>query len=352
MGTDTFNADTNELDFDLESAQDEVSEELFGSAPEGEETTAGKDSAEAAKKEVPEKEVPEAAEGAKGKPEAEAATAPPADSATPPSDETSDDSSSAPGTWRKEAKAEWDKLPATVREEILKREADMFRGIEGYRADAALGNTVKQIVQPHLAFFQRTGENPLQLLNNLTQAHIHLSSAPPAQRRELFLQVAKSYGVDLLSEPAYVDPAVASLQTELHTVKSQLQSRMQMEADAERSKLKSQLDAFIADPKNEHVNDVLEDMAKLLQGGVASSLEDAYQKACRLSPAVQAKELARQREVEAQKAKESAAEKAAAARQAASANVRTKSKPASAATPVGTMDDTLHETLAGIKARS
>lgn len=347
MGKDKFDVEANEIDFDIESAREELSEGLFSGAvnyevPEGEKPQAKPTEGEAL--EAPAEEA--SVESPEAKPESEGKV----DDTPEPSDEPTP--SAAPDTWRKEAKAEWDKIPAAVREEILKREADMFRGIEGYRADAALGNNVKQIVQPHLQFFQKTGENPLQLLNNLTQAHIQLSTAPAPQRRALFLQVAKSYGVDLLSEPAYVDPTVASLQTELHAVKSQLQSRAQTEADAERSKLKSQLDAFIADPKNEFVQEVLPEMAQLLQGNVASSLEDAYEKACRLSPSVQAKQLTRQREVEAARQKEQADAKAAAAKQAASANVRTKSKPASAATPVGTMDDTLQETLAGIKARS
>jgi len=338
---DKFDADKNEMSFDFEAAQSELGEDLFGVEVEEKvevEATANVPE-EAEEKEAAPVETPEA-------PPVE--ETPEAEKSEPEAAETS----AAPETWRKEAKEEWGNLPATVQAEILKREQDMFRGIESYRASAALGNNVKQIIQPHLHFFERSRENPLQLLSNLTQAHVILSTAPPARRRELFFEVAKSYGVDLQSEPAFIDPQVANLQNELYAVKSQMQSREAAEQATAREQLKSQLDTFIADPKNVHVNEVLGDMAKLLQGGVASSLEDAYKKACQLSPAVQAKELARQRGAEAQKQKETAEARAAAARQATSANVRTKSKPASAATPVGTMDDTLQETLTTIRSRS
>lgn len=346
---DKYDADKNEVSFDFEAAQAELGQDLFGvevateveAAPETppEEVKAEPANAEPAAEAV-KSDTPAETPAAESQQEKEPTTA---TTATP---------SAAPETWRKEAKEEWDKLPATVQAEITKREQDMFRGIEGYRASATLGNNVKQFLEPHLHFFEQSRENPLQLLSNLTQAHVILSTAPPARRRELFLEVAKSYGVDILSEPAFVDPQVANLQNELYAVKSQMQSRVAAEQASAREQLRTQLDTFIADPKNTHVNEVLGDMAKLLQGGVASSLEDAYKKACQLSPTVQAKELARQQEAEVLKQRETAETRTAAARQATSANVRTKSKPASAATPVGTMDDTLQETLTAIRSRS
>ena len=39
-----------------------------------------------------------------------------------------------PNTWRKSARAEWDKLPNSVKDEIYKREADVERGVEGLKS--------------------------------------------------------------------------------------------------------------------------------------------------------------------------------------------------------------------------
>ena len=41
-----------------------------------------------------------------------------------------------PKTWRAEALAKWETLPAEVQREVLKREEDIFKGLESYKADA------------------------------------------------------------------------------------------------------------------------------------------------------------------------------------------------------------------------
>lgn len=347
--TDKFDADANEVEFDFEAARAELGEDLFGVTPEE-----GSPEEVEEVKEKTGKTGESADEAGKAEATPDSPEDPPAEGAEPPSDKVEESSgpTPAPDTWSKTAKEYWDGLPPPVQAEILKREKDVFQGIEQYRADAQLGGILKQIVTPHTQFFQRSGENPVQLLNNLAQAHVILSSAAPDRRRQLMLEVAKSYGVDLLSEPAYVDPTVANLQNELHSVKSQMQSRAEAEAAAERQRAKAELDAFIADPANVYVNDVLGEMGRLLEGRIASSLKDAYEQACRLNPVVHAKELTRLREEEANRLKKEAEAKVTAARQAASAHVRTKAKPASSATPVGTMDDTLQETLTSIRSRS
>lgn len=327
---DKFNSDNNEVEFDLKAASEQLGEELFGAslgeeppAPPVEEVPAEPSAPSAPSEEEPSEKDP----------------LPPA--STPP-----------PDTWKKEAKEQWATLSPEIQTEVLRREQEIFQGLEQYKADASIGNYLKQIVAPHQEFFTNSGENPVKLLNDLTQAHVILSTADPARRRELFLTVAKSYGVDLLSESAYIDPQVQSLQKELQGVKSQLHSRAQQEATAERQKLQLEIQTFFNDPANTYVNEVADDMARLLRSGMATNPKDAYEQAVRLNPTVYAKELSRVREEEAQRIKAESESKLDKARKASAANVRSKVKSASAATPVGTMDDTLLEQLATIKARS
>lgn len=118
---------------------------------------------------------------------------------------------------------------------------------------------------------------------------------------------------------------------------------------AERRK---EIETFAADPANPHFEEVSNDMVTLLQGGVCKTLPEAYEKAVWANPVTRAKEIARQQAEATRKAQETEAAKVAAARKATAANVRTSAKSGSATAPLGSIDDTLNETLAKIRSGS
>ena len=274
-------------------------------------------------------------------------------SAEPASTEPAPAPSAAPRTWRQEAAAEWAKLPPSVQAEVIKREEDMFRGIESYKADASFGKVVKGILDPYMPTLQQYGIDPAQQVQNLMSAHYKLALGSPEEKTAMFFQLAKDYGIQLgpQGETPYIDPTVQVLQTELHGLKSSLQMREAREASEIRSKLTSEIETFASNPANQYFNEVADDMAVLLRSGAAKDLADAYEKATWANPVTRAKEQARlQAETEAKLKKEAEA-KAAAARRTTAANIRTKPKAASGTAPLGSIEATLNETLAAIHAR-
>lgn len=261
----------------------------------------------------------------------------------------------APKTWRKEAAATWAALPAEAKAEIIKREEDIFKGIENYRVEANFGKTIKSVVAPYEGILRQHNIDPAQQIGNLMQAHYTLATGSPETRAQMFQKLAGDYGVDLSAlagaEPPYMDPAVKLLQSELAGVKSQLsaaEQHRQAEIAAANSK---QVDAFASDTKNIYFNEVADQMATLLQKGVVGTLQEAYDQAVWLNPVTRAKEVSRETAEAAKAAGAEAAAKAAAAKKATAANVRTSAKSGSAAAPLGSIDDTLAEALASIKAR-
>lgn len=261
-----------------------------------------------------------------------------------------------PKTWRKEAAATWAALPAEAKAEILKREEDIFKGIEAYKADAGFGKSLKGVMAPYMPILQQYNIDPVAQVQQLMNAHHTLALGTPQQKAALFQQLARDYQIDLgqltaTGEAPYIDPAVKDLQTQLQAVKSQLSSAEQARFTEVRQGLEKQIDAFAQDPANVHFNDVANDMAVLLEKGVCKTLPEAYERAVWMNPAVRAKEVARQQAEASKKAADDAAAKAAAARKSTAANVRTSAKSGSAAAPLGSMDDTLAEALAAIKAR-
>lgn len=258
----------------------------------------------------------------------------------------------APKTWRPEAAAKFATLPPEVQQEVLKREEDIFKGLEGYKADASIGKALKGVVQPYMHIFQAQGVDPIQQVSGLMRAHVALATGTPEQKQQFFQHLAKEYGVDLGGEAPYVDPQVAGLQKQLSDLQSRLNGREQQEADKARTTLQAEIDTFASDPAHQYFDEVANDIAGLLRSGAAKDLKDAYEKAIWANPITRAKEQARLTADAEAKAKAEAAEKAKQARKATGANVKSSAKAASGTAPLGSIDDTLNAALATIKSRA
>lgn len=267
---------------------------------------------------------------------------------TPTTEQPSEPALEAPRTWRKEASEKWATLPPEVQREVLKREEDIFRGLEAYKSDAHVGKSVQHILAPYLPILQAANLDPLQQIDGLMRAHHALATGTPEQKAAVFQRLAQEYQVSLGGETPYVDPQVAALQKQLSEVQSRLMGRERQEAEVARTTLQREIDTFAADPAHPHFDEVANDIAGLLRSGAAQNLSDAYEKAIWLNPVTRGKEQARLAALETAAAEKRAQE----ARRAASANVRSKSKSAGATAPTGSIDDTLAATLAAINGRA
>lgn len=262
-----------------------------------------------------------------------------------------------PKTWRAEALAKWETLPAEVQREVLKREEDIFKGLESYKADAQVGRSINQVLSPYLPMLQQAGISPVQQVESLMQAHHGLATGTPEQKQRFFSELARMYNVPLSGDLAgeespFTDPQVAALQKEIAALKSTTMDRERREAESVRVTLQKEIDSFAADPKNVYFDEVATDIAALLKSGTASTLAEAYEKAVWLNPATRAKEQSRLTAETEAKVKADAEAKAAAAKKATAANVRSSPKSASAAAPLGSIDDTLSAALNSIRSRA
>ncbi len=323
-------------DFDLAGAGDTISADLFGVSG-GEDGNGGN--------------ADDVNLDDNGGTDAGTASATPPAAGTPPAEE-GEGAPQPPKTWRPEAAAKFATLPPEVQQEVLKREEDIFKGLESYKADASIGKTLKGIMQPYMQVFQAQGVDPMQQVSGLMRAHVALATGTPEQKQQFFQHLAKEYGVDLDVEAPYVDPQVAGLQKQLADLQSRLNGREQQEANDARSKLQAEIDTFASDPAHQYFDEVANDIAGLLRSGAAKDLKDAYDKAIWANPITRAKEQARLTADAETKAKAEAAERAKQARKATGANVKSSAKAASGTAPLGSIDDTLSAALANIKSRA
>lgn len=247
-----------------------------------------------------------------------------------------------PNTWKKEVAAKWATLPPEVRAEVERREQDMHRGIEQYKAHAAFAQTIERAIAPYQQTLQQLGLSPDRAIGELMAADHKLRHGSPQEKVAYFAQLAHNYGIDLpaaAQHMAEVDPNVFALQNHAQQLQSQLQQYQQTAQQQAEDQLNSEIAAFAADPSHSHFQAVKGHMSALLQAGQAKDLADAYEQAVYANPVTRAAVL--QQQAAAQR--EEAAKKAQAAKAAASVNVpRRPAMPT--AQPIGSMDDTIRET--------
>jgi hypothetical protein len=207
-----------------------------------------------------------------------------------------------PDSWRKEVHGLWPQLPETIQEEIHRREADFFKGIETYKGKAAYTDRLSQILSPYEQIFSQNQIDPLHLINNFLTAHYKLSYGSPEEKRALWAQFATDYGIDSLEDSGFVDPQVAALQKEISGLKSRLDGQAQQELQVRQAQIAQDVQSFATDPKNIYFAEVYQDMVALVQGGVAKDLQSAYEKAIWQNPVTREKELARVSEEKAAEA--------------------------------------------------
>lgn len=226
----------------------------------------------------------------------------------------------APPSWSADAKAKFNELPPEVQREITRREAEVHKGFTQHDEQRTLGKTFQQVLAPHAAEFRAQGRNPVQEVTNMLAMDKFLRSAPIEQRVAVIHDIARGYGIDLANTPAPepVDPQVAAMQQRLQHLEG-LTTQQQQEAQMRQHQaVISTLQAFASDPANKHYDLVRQEMAVLLEGGIAKDLKDAYDRACYANPTVRS--MLQQEAAQAAEAKrrKEATERAAKAKQTGS----------------------------------
>jgi hypothetical protein len=232
----------------------------------------------------------------------------------------------------------------------------MLDGLEQYKQAATFGKTFHDVVSPYHEDFVRHGVEPQRAVQFLLEANRRLTTGTPESRQQAYQELGRNLGISAQpqqsGDPATQTPVDPRLQTIEHKLAQieEMQLAKQREAyAAAQATIKQEVDAFASDPNNAFFEDVADDIAKFIKAG--DSLQEAYQRAIWANPVTREKQMQARLQTEAEKAKERARLDALPKKQAKSVNVRSRDTARSSTDPVGSLDDTLKETLAKIKAR-
>jgi len=217
--------------------------------------------------------------------------------------ETTDDEEvkvQRPTTWKKEYVQIWDKMEKgepLKKEDFTKfaeyanqREAEYKRGVSAYKAEADNARQLTEAIGPYVPELQAQGIHPVAWINNLGRAHMMLTKAPYDQKVQMFHRLAQDYGIQLnqdaiqTPQQAYVDPYQQQLMQQLQATQQQVQQLSQIREQEENARLTSEISRVSSNKERfPHFEMVREDMAQLLERGLANDLETAYAKAVRMN---------------------------------------------------------------------
>ena len=259
----------------------------------------------------------------------------------------------APQSLTTDRKAAWDKLPPEWQTEIDRLERAAKTKIEQTGAMANFGQAIISEVQPYEAMIRAEGGTPQTAIRDLLRTAYLLRTAPPTQKQALWLQVAQQYGIDvsgiLQGQLPQVDPHVMALHRQVEQMQRERQQEMQQRTNAEQAQVSGTIEAFAADPKHEHFEDVRVQMGMLIESGAARTLDEAYEHACWANPTIRAKLIQSQHE-EAEAKRKADERKAVEAKKAAGGSIR--GAPAAPIAAAPGKKETVGETIRRVTAQA
>ena len=208
-----------------------------------------------------------------------------------------------PTTWKKEYLEVWEKMKegkpldkaefAKFAEYANQREAEYKKGVSAYKAEADNARQLTEAIGPFIPELQRHGIHPVAWIQNLGRAHYTLANGTQEQKLQMFHRLAQDYGIQLNSdslqmpEQAYVDPYQQQLMQQLQATQQQVQQLSAIREQEENARLMSEIERVSSNKERfPHFDMVREDMAQLLERGIAQDLETAYAKAVRINDEV------------------------------------------------------------------
>lgn len=206
---------------------------------------------------------------------------------------TASQASGPPSGWSKESKLAWDSLPAAVKADAVRREQEVSKGFDDYRAKTARYQELEQVLAPARQVFQQAGvRSDAEAIKGLLTWESSFRN--PATRPQAFKALAQQYGVDL-STLAQSSEATPEIPHQLRPVMDQVGSLSQkvssLEGDLQRSRetvISEKIAQFSKDKP--HFEKVRLTMGQMMASGQvpADDLDAAYQRAIWADPDIRA----------------------------------------------------------------
>jgi hypothetical protein len=236
-----------------------------------------------------------------------------------------------PASWKKDYHDVWQTADDRMKEYAWQREEQMKAGVQPLMEKARLADQFQEVLNPYMDTIRGLNIEPTQAVKALMEADHALRFSDPQQKQQLFMRLAQQYGVTLGGELQQqpFDPNISALQQELNRVRGEVMSWKEQQEQMQNQSLMGEINSFAL--KAEHFEEARPTMISLLQSGVASTLEEAYEKAIRLDDNLY-QQVQQSRQAQAETQQKVVANQAAKKARAAAVSVRSAAPGATTAT--------------------
>jgi len=208
------------------------------------------------------------------------------------------DPAKPPAAWRPEMKAKWNAIPPDIREEITRREQATAYGVQKLQQHYEPMGEIYNTVAPFNQYFQHIQVDPREYIKSMVGVEQTLRLGNPAQKMTMLISLGDTYGVPLRNA---LNEALGGKLEELmqqshqhHNTPAPIPPHIQQELDEQRawrtqiedSAAETELVQFSSQPGHEYLEYVREDMADLIESGMAEDYQGAYDLACWRNPQV------------------------------------------------------------------
>ena len=326
---DSGSVEVEESSFDMESAQDTISNDLFPST-KSEEVDLDQETEEIEQEAIESKD--EVIEDV--------------DKVLKEEKEEVKETRKAPDSWKKEMREFYGSADPVLQDYIEKREADMKAGLEQDRTDSNYGRSFRDMLTPYDAMFQKSGVQPQQAVQYLLNAHNALSNGTVEQKQAALQQLSQSYGITKAAEGD--NPQLTSLMQRIGQMEQNQNSRAQIDRQSAQTRIQSEVDAFAKD------HPLLDDLENEIAGFINQGydLDEAYKRAERSSENFINSEVERLMKERADKAEIQQKEELKIAKKAKSVNIRGQNTSKAPTGPKGKMFDDMHDIFRDIQSRN
>ena len=192
-----------------------------------------------------------------------------------------------PASWKKDYHEDWKAAPDRLQEYAWQRENEMKAGVEPLISKAQFAGQMQEVLNPYMSTIQGLGIDAHGAVKALMEADHSLRYSEPQEKYQVLARLAQSYGINLADigdqpQLAPTDPTIWALQNELNNVRGEVQGWKQAQEEQQNQSLLGEINTF--SQAAEYFEEARPVMIQLLQSGVATDLNDAYDKAIRLDP--------------------------------------------------------------------
>ncbi len=263
-----------------------------------------------------------------------------------------------PKSWKKEHHEAWTKADPQLRQYYVQRENELLATSAKLGNElgpkAKLAESIEAVAQPYMNTIRGLGVDLPAAVKGLMQADHNLRNLPPDQKQAYFIRLGQQYGINLagnggqMQQPQPSDPNYHALLNQFNSLRGEVVSFKQQQEQAQQADALAHVNQFAS--THEYFEELRPTITKLIETGMASDLETAYNKALKLDDEL-SEQVAAAQNAETQRAQKEKADRAAKAAKAAAVSVRGTSPGSRPASKAQSRREMLAEQLDSVDSR-